>query len=110
MQGRETTNDELKVVVENSNKESREYLDSKVDTLKETILKATDDRVNKVVELVDAKFAKCEMALELEKAKHALEKKDWEEKIKNLEEKFKQQMADYVKKQLVEFENKLDES
>jgi hypothetical protein len=112
-----TTNDDLKAVIENSNKESREYLDSKVDTLKETILKTTNDRVDKVVELVETK-------LELEKAKHALEKKDWEEKNKNLEEKvkkleeklstqcqeieenFKQQMADYVKKQFEEFENK----
>jgi Leucine-rich repeat (LRR) protein len=82
-----------------------------VETLKDTILKATNDRFDKVVELVETK-------LELEKAKHDLEKKDLKEKIEKLEEKlatqcqdmeekFKQQMADYVKKQLEEFENRL---
>jgi hypothetical protein len=98
-----------------------EKLHENLETLKETILKATDDKIDKVVEIFDAKFAKCEM----EKAQYELEKKDLEEKIKNLkekvkiveeklatqcqdiEEKFKQQMADYVKKQLEEFENKL---
>jgi hypothetical protein len=101
-------------------KKLQENLEKSVETLNKTM--ATNDRVDKVVELFDAKFAKCE----LEKAQHVLEKKNLEEKIKNLEEKmevmeeklakqcqdmeemFKQQMADYVKKQLEEFENKFN--
>ncbi len=128
LQSMKTANDELKVALENSNKETVEHLGNKVDTainfleikvdsavksldtkvesaiksieesnhklletLQETILKATDARV----ELMETK-------LELEKTKHALEKKE-------LEERFNQKMADFVKKKLEEFEMKLRE-
>jgi hypothetical protein len=123
---------ELKSLRENATKDLKDSIDSalknmkttnddllattikSIETLKDTILKTTDNRVDKVVELVETK-------LELEKAKHVIEKKDWEEKVKKLEEKlatqcqeiegkFKQQMADYVKKQLEEFENKINEA
>jgi uncharacterized membrane protein len=66
--------------------------------LVETILKATDDRVDKVVELVETKLAKSELALELEKAKHTIEKKDLEEKIRKLEEKLATQCQDMEEK------------
>ncbi len=113
LESMKTANDDLKAAVENSNKETRKYLDSKVDstiksievanqklleTLQETILKATDSKV----ELLDAKLVNTQMELEREKAKHIIEKKE-------LEENFKQQMADFVQKQLKEFEKKLRE-
>jgi hypothetical protein len=135
LESMKTTNDDHLAVVEakvdtainsleNKVDSAVKSLDSKVDsaiksieesnqklleTLQETILKATEARVDKAVELVDTKLANAQLLRELEKTKHALEKKELEEKLKTMEENFKQQMADFVKKQLEEFEKKLRE-
>ncbi len=156
LQDMKNANNDLIKVVENSNKETREYLENKVEStikmfdesnqetrqymeesnkktvqsLKDAVLKATEERVDKAVELVDAKLAKTELALELEKANRIIEKnhvlllegkiKKLEDKVKSLEEKlstqaqemerkFNNQMVDFVEKQLEGFEKKLRE-
>jgi predicted nucleic acid-binding protein len=67
--------------------------------------------------LVNAKLSKAEMALELEKANHVIERKNMQEEIRDLKEKLaaqsqdmkamKEELVDFVKKQLLEFEEKL---
>jgi hypothetical protein len=117
LESMKTANDDLKASVENSSKETREYLDSKMDTAinsldskVDSVIKSIDESNQKLLETLhetilkatDARVELLESKLELEKTKHALEKKE-------LEERFKQQMADFVQKKLEEFEMKLRE-
>jgi hypothetical protein len=92
--------------VDASSQETREYFESKVDStmektvesLQNSIIKATDERLNQSVELIEAKLAKTEIALDLEKSRVLL----LEGKIVNLVAEVKS-LAKFVGKQFDEF-------
>ncbi len=123
---------EIDKKVEESNSKTRQYLEESsqatVRSLKEIVLNTTDsklsqhlqkteEKVDKAIELVNAKLSKAEMALELEKANHVIDRKTMQEEIRDLKEKLaiqsqdmkamKEELVDFVKKQLLEFEEKL---
>ncbi len=107
--------------IEESSQATRQALEKSnrktVESMQNSIIKATDERLNRTVELVEAKLAKTEIALELEKSRVLLlerkvgsleaQVKSLQEKLaaqaQAIDEKFSIQVAEFVGKQFDEF-------